>query len=134
MHESGFPASVSMAMAIVALFAITGDTDNDGLPDAIEGTAGSLTDADGTQLPDLKAMGASVGPRDLFVEISAMKTVVDGTIAHPPVIYGSELHHYSESEHTIPDNTGHNHMPKPEVLKMLGDAYAAQQRWHRGAL
>ena len=107
------------------------DDDKDGLPDGIEDTPGSLTDADGTQLPDLKGMGAGSDQRDLFVEISAMKTVVTGPIdpdtGHrtDSVQYGNETYRYSESDPFVTDDNGHNHMPKPAVLQMLGDAYLA---------
>src|SRR5207249_3075869 len=82
------------------------DSDKDGLPDALEasGMAGSLPwkNPDDRPLPDLHAMGASPAHKDLFVEINAMKT----------------------DNPTFPTNyADHNHMPSPDVLMMVGDAY-----------
>ena len=68
------------------------DDDNDGLPDGIEDTPGSLTDADGTQLPDLNGMGAGSDKRDLFVEISAMKTEVTSRAVGDACDHGDDTH------------------------------------------
>src|SRR6185312_12220175 len=79
------------------------DTDGDGLPDGIEAATGGLKDPDGTLLPNLNAMGARVGQKDVFVEINAMKTDVPqtyGGVQAPP----------------------HNHMPSASVLNSVGDA------------
>src|SRR6185312_1867060 len=79
------------------------DTDGDGLPDGIEAATGGLKDPDGTPLPNLNAMGARVGQKDVFVEINAMKTDVPqtyGGVQAPP----------------------HNHMPSASVLNSVGDA------------
>ena len=50
-------------------------------------------------------MGASSQRKDLFIEVGAMLAVAGTT-------YGSDV-----------DGDGHNHLPKPSVIKMIGDAY-----------
>ncbi len=84
------------------------DDDHDGLPDALEShaykdppTASSYPDP--LDLPDLGAMGATVGQPDLIVEFNGMDTT--GTT------YGGN------------PGPAHTHMPSPEVLKKLGDVY-----------
>ena len=52
-------------------------------------------------------MGASSGQRDLFIEFNAMK-------AEPGTTYGA-----------VTDPQGHTHMPTPEMLKSIGDTFAA---------
>jgi hypothetical protein len=81
------------------------DNDQDGLPDKLEDTSG-LREPDDSPLPNLSAMGAGSGHKDLLIEVGAM-TADAGTT------YGG-----------VPDADGHNHLPKPAVLKMIGDAYA----------
>ncbi len=98
------------------------DGDRDGLPDALEGAEGGLKDPptprypDGVPLPNLFAMGARVSQKDLFVEINAM-TAAAGTT------YGSGTAPFRTNITDVTDNAGHDHMPNPAVLKMVGDAY-----------
>ena len=49
------------------------DDDQDGLPDGLEDTPGGLKDGNGVALPDLKAMGAGSGKKDIFIEVGAMR-------------------------------------------------------------
>jgi len=82
------------------------DADNDGLPDGLEDAPGGLLNPNGEQLPDLNGMGASSlnNHKDLFVEVNAMKAD-NATVATP--------------------YPNHDHMPADDVLKLVGDAYAA---------
>ena len=84
------------------------DTDLDGLPDKLEDISG-LKDPNGEPLPDFRAMGASPTRRDLFVEVGAMW-------AEPGTAYGT-------GSAVEVDGSGHNHLPTPAVLKMVGDAF-----------
>src|SRR5258706_10216658 len=84
------------------------DTDGDGLPDRLEDVSG-LKHPSGELLPDLHAMGAHSRHKDLFTEIGAMW-------AQPGTAYGSGA--IQEV-----DGAGHNHLPTPPVVKMLGDAF-----------
>ena len=98
------------------------DTDNDGLPDGIEAATGGLKDPatksfpNGRPLPNLYAMGARINQKDLFVEINAMW-------AGAGTKYGSADAPLNASTNSVTDAEGHNHLPKPEVLKLVGDAY-----------
>ncbi|MDP2322069.1 MAG: Ig-like domain repeat protein [Acidobacteriota bacterium] len=98
------------------------DGDRDGLPDALESAQDGLKDPptprypDGVPLPNLYAMGARAGTKDLFVEINAM-TAGQGTK------YGSESAPFRTNITDVTDDAGHDHMPNPAVLKMVGDAY-----------
>ena len=69
-------------------------------------------------LPDLKAMGAGSDQRDLFVEISAMKTEVTRLDDRHVMcnMAMTTIAPYSASVHEVTDTVGHNHMPTPEVL------------------
>jgi hypothetical protein len=92
----------------------------DGLPDGLEDATNGLTDADGQPLPNLNAMGASSSHRDLFVEFNA-------TWAAAETSWGSASAPYDATNNivTLTDHDGHHHLPTPEVLKLMGDAYAA---------
>src|SRR5215203_347767 len=97
------------------------DEDKDGLPDGIEDGSASLdpptpTFPEGRPLPNLNEMGASIGPKDLFVEINAMWTAGE--------TYGSADAPLNSTTNSIQDTVGHNHMPRPDVLKMVGLAFA----------
>ena len=91
------------------------DGDFDGLLDKWESPV-SLSDPNGVPLPNLNGMGADVGLKDVFIEIAAMWAPADTT-------YGSDAFPSRESLHFVTDEFGHNHMPTPEALKMLGDAF-----------
>jgi hypothetical protein len=94
------------------------DADGDGLPDGLEDASGGLKDPDGQALPNLNAMGASSAHKDLFVEFN-------GLWAPAGTSYGGPNAPYNSTTVTLTDPNGHNHMPTPDTLKMIGDAYVA---------
>jgi hypothetical protein len=99
------------------------DDDRDGLPDALEEGTPLKDPATpqfplGQTLPDLNAMGARLGQKDLFIEVNAM-------VADAGTTYGSPQAPYSSSLVSVTDPHGHNHMPTPAVIKRVGDAYLA---------
>jgi hypothetical protein len=81
------------------------DTDGDGQLDLWE-TASGLTDPNNHPLPNLSAMGADPGVKDLFVEFGYMK-------ADSQTSYGPD------------SRPAHKHIPYAEALKKAGDAYLA---------
>ena len=64
---------------------------------------------DGRLLPDLHAMGAKKERKDLFIEMNAMYAI-------PGTTYGHGVNQ-------VVDPVGHNHMPIPAAIKLLGDMY-----------
>ena len=92
----------------------------DGIPDGLEDATSALKDPDDVVLPNLNAMGANSGHRDLFVEFNAMWAVA-GTS------WGSDAAPYDSSKGitTLSDPSGHHHWPTPADFKMMGDRYAA---------
>ena len=90
------------------------DVDTDGLPDALENAPAPLLDANGSELPNLFAMGAGDhglgNKKDLFIEVNAMK-------ADPGTSYGSATAPFSATEAIKTDPLGHHHMPTPYVLR-----------------
>ena len=100
------------------------DIDEDGIPDGVEDANPALLDPDGTPLPNLHAMGAGSEQKDVFVEANVMW-------APAGTQYGSAQHPYSSTENVKIDSTGHHHFPTPDDIKMIGDAFAAQNiRFH----
>ena len=120
------------------------DGDQDGLPDALEksSTSGGLAwrNPDGadpsvdptgqslpnTLLPDIRAMGARETRKDILVEVNALSTIGQGVTR-----YGSDNPSDpapDDSANNIPfvDIPEHDHMPSPEALKMVGDAFLAK--------
>ncbi len=94
------------------------DADSDGLPDGLENASGGLLNPNGEPLPNLNAMGASSSHKDLFVEVNAMK-------ADPGTTYGSAAFPIDPpTTISATSTTGHNHLPTPAVIKMVGDVYA----------
>ena len=93
-----------MAWAAIVFSTAVKDVDHDGLPDGLEDATGGLVNPNGVALPNLHNMDASSSHPDLFIEINAMKT--DNATAPTPYVE-------------------HNHLPTPEVVKMVGDVYAA---------
>jgi hypothetical protein len=75
--------------------------------------------SDGRALPNLNLMGASSAHKDLFVEVNAMQAP-GGTSC------GSANAPYNSMTDTVTDAVGHIHMPLPDVVKMVGDVYAAK--------
>ena len=94
------------------------DADHDGLPDRLEQPGGPLKDPNGVTLPDLYAMGARPDHKDFFAEVNTLKT--DAITS-----YGSSAAPYDSSA-TPPVISlpvpKHNHMPTPEVIRLVGDA------------
>ncbi len=113
-----------ISVASIIFSTTVADGDNDGLPDGIEEAANGLKDPPtpafptGEPLPNLNAMGALINQRDLFVEINATKAPANTTYGAPDAPYNSTIV-------SVTDTQGHDHMPPHEVLKMVGDAYAA---------
>ncbi len=93
------------------------DGDLDGLLDKWESSAVPLLDPKGTALPNFKAMGADPGLKDVFIEVAAMRAAAGTT-------YGSDAAPMRESLHSVTDPFGHNHMPTPAVLEMMGNEFA----------
>ena len=95
------------------------DFDNDGLLDRWElnrsTNAAPLRAPNGALLPYLGDMGADPSRKDIFVEIEAMQS--------GPATYGSEDAPLTSTLASVTDTFGHNHMPTPTALKMLGDAF-----------
>ncbi len=126
-ESTTFNVNDCLAWGAVIFSTAVADVDRDGLPDGLEDNPAGLTDPDGRVLPNLNAMGAASryslpsGPLhpDIFVEVNAMWAAA-GTS------YGSPQHPFSASEPIRTDPVGHNHMPTPEVLKLVGDGYAAR--------
>jgi hypothetical protein len=85
------------------------DADRDGIPDGIEDAASPLTDPTGVVLPDLHAMGANSKHKDIFIEMNAMWAPAGTT--------------YGSGPDLVEDETGHNHLPSPQVLKLIGDTF-----------
>jgi VCBS repeat-containing protein len=103
------PASDCLTWGAVVFKTEVKDTDGDGLLDIWE-TSSSLTDPHGTPLPNLAAMGADPGQKDLFVEVGYMYANDDAD-GNPPT-YGG-----------VP-TPAHSHLPGHEALKLVGDAFA----------
>jgi len=113
------------ASAAVIFSTSVADDDHDGLPDGLEDAIGGLSDPptaasapNGNPLPNLSAMGAASTHRDLFIEVNAMW-------AAPGTTYGAPTAPASSVAATVTDAAGHNHLPTPDVLKLVGDVYAA---------
>jgi len=104
-----------LAWAAIVFSTSVKDDDADGLPDKLEDVSG-LMDPDGKALPDLHAMGASSRHKDLFVELGAMK-------AKPGTAYGSIDAPLNADTVQVVDGAGHNHLPTPAVLKLVGDSF-----------
>ena len=115
----GFLINDCIAMGAMIYQTQVNDGDTDGLLDKWESSAVPLLDPNGAALPNFKAMGADPAIRDVFIEVAAMWTPGGTT-------YGSDSAPLRESLHSVTDQFGHNHMPRPAVLEMLGDEFAAQ--------
>ena len=129
-HGSNNPYEC-MSWAAIIFSTVVKDADADGLPDGLEGATSGLKDPNpddlvnaatpaGRPLPNLNAMGALVGPRDLLLE-------VNGLWAPPGWVYGHADAPYSiiRGITSLPPTTvRHDHLPTPAVIKLLGDAFA----------
>jgi hypothetical protein len=115
----------------------------DGIPDGLENSETGLKDPPttwaptGDELPKLKQMGGGSDQRDIFIEFNDMWAAGADPNADPPfpgTTYGSLTAPYkilpgpppSIVTVSVTDTVGHRHTPTPEVLKLVGDAYAAQ--------
>lgn len=123
-HSQGGGYDCLSLSAIVFSTAVA-DVDADGLPDGLEDAPLGLKDPDtaelpaGQPLPNLNAMGASSSHKDLFVEFNTLE-------ADPGTSYGSPSAPFNSTITTLTDSAGHTHLPTPEVLKLIGDAFVAQ--------
>src|SRR5688572_21107346 len=104
-----------LAWAAIIFSTTVQDTDGDGLIDTLEDVSG-LKDPSGAALPDFHAMGASSTRKNVFIEVGSMH-------ASPGTTYGSENAPVSDTEAQVEDPVGHNHLPTPPVIKMVGDAF-----------
>jgi hypothetical protein len=98
------------------------DTDSDGLLNKWESSTDPILDPRGAALPNLRAMVGGAdhqGQQDIFIEIGAL-------YADPGTMYGSEDAPLNTSTDSVTDLTGHVHLPTPEALKLVGDAFAAK--------
>ena len=105
-HSNSSPYEC-LAWAAVVFSTAVEDVDHDGLPDGLE--TAQLRDPGGDLLPNLQAMGATPTKKDLFVEVNAMWAAAGTT--------------YGTGADLRVDVTGHHHLPSPQVLKLVGDAY-----------
>ena len=128
-HQPNNGSDDCVASGAVVFSTSVADVDKDGLPDALENRTTPLKDADSRVLPNLNAMGAvgAAGHPDIFIEVNAM-TAAAGTS------YGSTTAPFDATKCTATDTTGcvkvdpngHNHLPTPYALKLVGDAFAAK--------
>ena len=73
-----------------------------------------------TLLPNLNAMGARTGRKDILVEVNALDT--DATTR-----YGDASAPYDSANNiAFVDIPAHTHLPYPEALKMVGDTFLAK--------
>src|SRR5688572_10352889 len=123
-HANNTPYECLSWAAVIFSTAVK-DADADGLPDGLEDATSTLKDPDpvnplGRDLPRLRAMGANEGSatshKDVFIEMNAMKTT--------GASYGNAAAPFSTilDIDTVTDSVGHNHLPTPAVIKLLGDA------------
>ena len=118
-HQPATGAQDCLSLGTVIFSTTVKDIDKDGLPDGLEDAPAGLKDPDNTDLPNLNAMGANSGHKDLFVEFSSMW-------AAPGTSYGSVNAPIKPGTPTVTDLNGHHHRPTPEMLKMIGDTYAGR--------
>jgi hypothetical protein len=131
-HIPGNGGYDCLASAAVIFSTAVADRDHDGIPDGIEDSTSGLKDPPtsefplGQSLPNLSTMGAgsntvSSDNPDVFIEINAMQT-------SGPKPHGAEQAHYPGV--TTPPYTksvpAHTHLPTPDVLAQIGDAYKAK--------
>jgi cadherin-like protein len=121
-----------LAWAGVIFSTAVADRDHDGVPDGIEDSTQGLKDPptsefpQGQPLPNLNAMGSgsntvSSDNPDVFIEINAMQTSVTKSHGAQNAPYpGVTAPAYSNP---VP---AHTHMPTPDVLATIGNAYKAK--------
>ena len=116
-HSDSGPYECPTLAAIIFSTAVQ-DADGDGLPDGLEAQDAVLKDPDGVALPNLYAMGARTGQKDIIVELNAMKAPALTT-------YGSPAAPFDSTVDQVTDVRGHIHLPTPEVIRVLGDTLLA---------
>ena len=119
--------------AAIAFSTTVEDDDGDGLIDLLEEAPTDVSvfkDPNRTQYPKLWDMGASVGQKDLFVEVNSMYASPGasyGSATHPFPLAGPLAAHGVDTDldsvlDTVVDSTGHDHRPTPAVVQLVGDA------------
>ena len=93
-----------LSMGAVVFSSATQDGDGDGLPDKLEDAVSEMRNPAGLPYPNINAMGAKSGQRDLFVEVGAMRSN-----GWTPSTSGQD-----------PAPGAHDHMPSEAVLKAVG--------------
>ncbi len=93
------------------------DGDGDGLLDRWEASTTPILDPYGRALPNLHAMGADPVVKDVFIETGYFDSDFnnDGTL--------DELF-YGDPTDLANKRNAHTHLPPPESLKLMGDAFA----------
>jgi hypothetical protein len=114
----GFLVNDCVAMGAMIYQTQVNDSDFDGLLDRWETSAVPLVDPNGVALPHFRNMGADPFAKDVFIEVGAMWAPAQTT-------YGSDSAPMRESLHSVTDTLGHNHMPTPAALQLLGEAFAS---------
>jgi hypothetical protein len=102
-----------VSMGVMIYQTQVNDADLDGLLDRWETSAVPLIDPNGVALPNFRNMGADPLVKDVFVEVGAMWAPAQTT-------YGSASAPLRQSLPSVTDAFGHNHMPTPATLQMLG--------------
>src|SRR5688572_8456539 len=130
-HSSSGGSYDCVALGAVVFSTAVEDVDKDGLPDALENApiGSPLTDADGRTLPDLNAMGAGSELADIFIEVNAMTAAPGTTYGSLAAPYdGRDVNPVDGNPDVVAksDALGHNHLPTPYALKLVGDAFAAR--------
>jgi len=130
-HSSSAGGYDCVALGAVVFSTAIEDVDKDGLPDALENApiGSPLTDADGRTLPDLNAMGAGSELADIFIEVNAMTAAPGTTYGSLSAPYdGRDVNPVDGNPDVVSksDALGHNHLPTPYALKLVGDAFAAR--------
>ena len=94
------------------------DGDGDGLLDRLE-TAGQypISDPYGRPLPNLPAMGATPTVKDVFIETGYFDSDFDNNGTLDDLFYGDPTNLANK-------RNAHTHLPPPESLKLMGDAFA----------
>lgn len=111
-----------LSWAAIVFSTTVRDTDRDGLIDKLEDVSG-LKEPDGAPLPDLHEMGAGSDQRDVFIEVGAMHAAPGTTYGSARAPFAARLDS-DPSNDAVTDPAGHNHMPTPAVLKLVGDTLA----------
>ena len=128
-HQPNNGSDDCVASGAVVFSTSVADVDKDGLPDALENRTTPLKDATATccRTSTRWVRASAAGQPDIFIEVNAM-TAAAGTS------YGSATAPFDATKCTATDTTGcvkvdplgHNHLPTPYALKLVGDAFAAK--------